>query len=164
MHPKHVAMASTQCLFTLGYFFYCCEAYGSWAEAMEYFSFFLLTKPTGGFRTIGLLPGLYRIWAKIRMPLVRDWAARVPRAYFAAGLGKSTEQAIGRMLMQAETASEDEEVACLIADIDKCYENVKHGRLVQAARVHGFPLAILRMCLGIYRVARALTWNGVFSK
>ena len=61
LHPKHLAMASTQCLFTLGYFFYCCEAYGSWAETMEYFSFFLLAKPTGGFRTIGLLPGLYRI-------------------------------------------------------------------------------------------------------
>ena len=86
LHPKHLSLASNQCLHVLGYFFYCCEVCGTWAEAMEFFSFFLLAKPTGGFRTIGLLTGLYRVWAKLKMPLVRAWAAGVPRAYFTAGM------------------------------------------------------------------------------
>ena len=164
MHPKHLTLASSQCLYMLGYFFYCCEAAGNWAEAMQYFTFFLLGKPTGSFRTIGLLNGLYRIWAKLKMPLVRAWAATIPRPYFSAGQGKSTEQAVGRILMQAEAARDDEEAACIIADIDKCYENVSHEKLVCAAKVHGFPLGILRLCIGMYRAARAVTWGGVFSK
>ena len=129
---------------------------------MQFFAFFLLGKPTGGFRTIGLLNGLYRIWAKLKMPLVRAWAAGIPRSYFAAGQQKSTEQAVGRILLQAEAAQADEEVACLIADIDKCYENVSHEKLVCAAKAHGFPLAILRLCLTIYRAARTVIWDGVF--
>ena len=50
----------------------------------------------------------------------------MPRAYFAAGVGKSTEDAIGRMLIAAEAAdAKQQEVACIVADIDKCYENVE---------------------------------------
>ena len=97
------------------------------------FSFFLLPKPAGGFRTIGLLPDMYRIWAKIRMALVRDWHIRVPRNYFAVGPGKSTEDAVGRVLLASEHIDNSQEAACLILDIDKCCENVSHLRIQEAA-------------------------------
>lgn len=63
------------------------------------------------------------------MPLVRDWGASVPRAFNAAGVGKSTEQAVGRLLHAAEGLRPDQEAATFIVHIDKCYENVDHGRL-----------------------------------
>ena len=131
---------------------------------MAFFSFFLLPKSTGGFRTIGVLPTLYRVWAKLKMPLDRAWSAGVPRSYFAAGVGKATEDAVGRLLLTAEAKQEGEEVACMIVDIDKCYEHVDHHKLLEAACRYGFPLAILRLCLAMYRAARALAWNGVYSK
>ena len=95
---------------------------------MESFRFVLMLKSTGNFRTIGLLSDVYRMWAKIRMLLVRAWGAGVPRSYFAAGVGKSTEDAIGRFLLVGEAVTDEQEAATLIADIDKCPENVGQGR------------------------------------
>ena len=130
---------------------------------MEFFNFFLSLKENGTFRTIGLLSEIYRIWAKLRMPLVRAWGAGVPRAFFAAGVGKSTEDSIGRVLLHGETISTAEEAAVIVADIDKCYENVSHEKLRKAAIQHKFPLAILRLCMKMYRAARTVCWDGVFS-
>ena len=163
LHPRHLGLCSDECIWTWGYFFYLCEAVGKWSGAMECYSFFLSLKANGNFRTIGLLPMIYRIWAKLRMPLVRDWGASVPRAFFAAGVGKSTEDSIGRVLMQGEAISTAEEAAVIIADIDKCYENVDHAKLRRAAIQHKFPLAILRLCLRMYRAARTVCWDGVFG-
>ena len=92
------------------------------------------------------------------MPLVKAWSASIPRRYFAAGIGKSTEDAVGRLLLTAEGATENEEAACTIWDIDKCYEHVGHEKLMRAASLHGFPMAILRMCLKMYE--RRKRWHG----
>ena len=54
LHPKHVSLLSDQCMFAIAYLLYCMELLGSWADGMSIYSFFLLAKPTGGFRTIGL--------------------------------------------------------------------------------------------------------------
>lgn len=110
-----------------------------------------------------MLSSLYRVWAKVRLPLVRAWSARVPRQYFAAGVGKSTEDAISRPLLTAEAAKKHEATAFIIVDMDKCYENVNHRKLMEAGRRHDFPLVVLRLCLTMYRAARAIAWNGVFS-
>ena len=64
-------------------------------------------KPLGGFRTIALLAMPYRIWAKARMQIVREWAMAIPRAYFATGAGKSTEDAVGRLLISVEAQDDD---------------------------------------------------------
>ena len=130
------------------------------ADGSGVFLLFLLAKPAGGFRTIGLLTTVYRLWAKLRMPLVKAWSASIPRRYFASGIGKSTEDAVGRLLLTAEGATENEEAACTIWDIDKCYEHVSHEKLMRAASLHGFPMAILRMCLKMYRAARTVAWEG----
>lgn len=88
LHPKHLTLLSYPALFTISYLFYSIELVGCWPDAMRHFAFFLLTKPTGGFRTIGLLNTLYRIWARLRMPLVRQWGQSVPRSFFVAGVEK----------------------------------------------------------------------------
>ena len=163
MHPKHLSFLSDEALFAIAYFMYSAEVAGLWASPMQFFAFFLLHKPTGGFRTIGLLATFYRVWAKVRMPLVRSWGLSVPRQFFAAGVGKSTEEAVGRLLMAAEGMKSDEETAGIILDIDKCYENVQHDRLIRAGIQHKFPLAILRLCICMYRAARTVSWNGTFS-
>ena len=43
----------------------------------------------------------------------------MPRAFFAAGPGRSTEDAVGRLLLVAEDIGpKAEEAACLILDIE----------------------------------------------
>ena len=96
-----------------------------------FFSFFVSLKSTGTFRTIGLLSDVYRIWAKIRMPLVRAWGEGVPRSDFAAGVGKLTDDAIGHDLLVGEAVADAQQAACLIADINKCYENIEREKLLQ---------------------------------
>ena len=98
------------------------------------------------------------------MPLARAWGAGVPRSYFAGGAGKFTEDAIGRVLLVGEAVTDEQEAAALIADIDKCYENVGHEKLMKAAVLHDFPLAISRLCIRMYRVARTGCWDGVFEE
>ena len=71
-------------------FFLPCEFMGTWASQIEFFAFYRQVKALGGFRTIALLAMPYRIRAKARMQIVREWAMTIPRAYFAAGAGKST--------------------------------------------------------------------------
>ena len=165
LHPRHLSLVSDECLYVVGFLFYLAEAQGAWPDAMSSIAFFLLRKATGGFRTIGLLTAYYRIWARLRMPMVRAWAAKVPRAFFAAGIGKSTETAVGRLLLAAEALDDaQQEAAAVIVDIDKCYENVGHVKLREAACRHGFPLGILRLCLAMYRSARRIGWAGVISE
>ena len=147
-----------------GYFFHICEAAGKWPRAILYFAFYLQPKVQGGFRTIGLLPEIYRIWGKLKMAMVRAWAATVPRNYFAAGEGKSTEQAVGKMLLTTEgMEAREQEAVTVVMDIDKCYEHVGHRRLFRAAISFRFPLAIARLAIRMYRAARTLQWEGAFA-
>ena len=165
IHPRHLGMCTDSVLHLWSYLFYCCECLGEWPSQLEFFAFYLQAKPLGGFRTIALLAGPYRIWAKARMVIVRKWAVTVPRSYFAAGTGKSTEDAVGRLLATVEAQDDDwEESACAIMDIDKCYEHVDHGMLIVAAIRHRFPLPILRLCLRMYRAARTLVWDTTYGK
>ena len=90
--------------------------------------------------------------------------ASVPRAFFVAGIGKGTEQAVGRVLLHGEAAKAIvEEVAAFIVDIDKCYENVQHDRLRRAALQHDFPIPLLTLCVNMYRARRTVAWDGVFA-
>lgn len=79
IHPRHQALVLDGCLRALASFYHLAEVSGRWADPMACPSFFLLAKPTGGFRTIGLLSSLCRVWAKLRLSLARAWSARVPR-------------------------------------------------------------------------------------
>ena len=52
----------------------------------------------------------------------------------------------GRIKVTMEAMDSDlEEAICLVMDIDKCNENVKHRMLVVGAIRHRFPLPILRL-------------------
>lgn len=165
LHPRHLLLLLDECLNAIGFLFYLAECLGSWPEAMRCISFFLLGKPTMGLRTIGLLSALYRIWARLRLGLVRAWAASASRAYFAAGIGKSTEDAVGRLLLTAEAVDlRQKEVVCIVVDVDKCNENVDHVLLRQAAIRRGFPMAIFQLCIDIYRASRRISWEEVVSK
>ena len=67
-----------------------CEASGKWPAVIELVIICLLPKPEGGFRPIGLLPALPRIWMRARRNATLQWERRNDRAYLYAGEGNGT--------------------------------------------------------------------------
>eukprot|EP00959_Pyramimonas_sp_CCMP1952_P085245 1782387-Pyramimonas_sp.AAC.1 len=130
-------------------------------------------KPTGGYRPIGLLASIYRLWAKSRIDHVREWASRLNRSFQALGAGKSTTDVAARVLAQAEAAGAGALEASTpvtvhsIVDIEECVDKIGWRLLIGAARVHGVPpqlgvLAVLLYAAG-RRFARVCVW-GCFSE
>ena len=119
----------------------------------------------GGVRTIGLLPTLYRIWARLREGAVREWEHRFNRHYFSFGAGKSAPNAIFRMLVDAEAAlAKGDEAAAPFLDLEKFYENVGHAVVMRAACATGFPVTVVKLAVAMYGAQRRLTREGCASK
>ena len=122
----------------------------------------LLEKPAGGFRPIGIFCSLYRLWAKCRRPLCDRWEHEHDRAYYAASRGRSTVDCVWRQAVLAQTAvAKGEHSASVLWDISKFYENVSHEKLVDRAIRSGFPIALLRVAIQMYRAPRHLTFKGL---
>eukprot|EP00959_Pyramimonas_sp_CCMP1952_P373568 7823655-Pyramimonas_sp.AAC.1 len=45
----------------------------------------LLSKPSGGYRPIGVFCSWYRVWGRLRRPQALYWEQQHPRRYWAAG-------------------------------------------------------------------------------
>lgn len=66
-----------------------CEVAGRWPDAVEELAIIVsLPKPEGGFRPIGLLPTLSRIWSSARRAVAREWERVNERAYSYVGEAK----------------------------------------------------------------------------
>ncbi len=141
-----------------------CESVGYIPRAIALVIVRMIPKKDGGRRPIGLLPSMYRIWAKVRADLVRDWERYYAREYFAAGPGKSAEAAAWRAAFRAELAAASQaESASILWDLLKCFEHGDHKRLAEKARLVGFPIAIARMAIEMYRAERRLVLDEAVS-
>ena len=81
-HPRHFAQVSDAGLSTLAEIFEVFELCGYLPEQQEMVFIFLLDKPSGGTRPIGLFTALYRLWAKLRQADAARWAGLHDRAFF----------------------------------------------------------------------------------
>ena len=64
-----------------------CEREGRWPRQVGIVVVVLLPKPDGGFRPIGLLPHLPRIWMRARRDEAKQWEVQCDRPYLYAGSG-----------------------------------------------------------------------------
>ncbi len=142
-----------------------CEAIGYIPRVMRLVLVRMIPKKDGGRRPIGLLPSLYRIWAKTRADEVRNWERKWERRYFAAGPSKSAEGAAWNAALRAEVAAAaNAETVSVLWDLLKCFEHGRHGLLAEEARRVGFPLAIARMSVAMYRAERRLVIDDAVSE
>ena len=51
-----------------------------------------------------------------------------------------------------------------LLDLVKAFETVPHWVLTEAAKIKGYPIAILRLSLAAYRLARSIGVDGVYSR
>ena len=157
--PKHIALLAPAGLHILTQMLNWYEQSGVFMGTCTNVIF--LDKPGGGERPIGLLPTLYRIWAKARRPYADLWEKEHHREFFWLAPDASTEQAVHFQGLRAEHAAATGQYStALLTDITKAYEHVCHARLVTFALQHEFPLSILRLCLEAYASPRRLMING----
>ena len=126
----------------------------------------LLPKAEGGFRPIGLLPWMVRVWTRSRREAVARWESAVQRPFLYAGKGMGADIAAWKQAARAElaaAASYQVGYGIALLDLVKAFERVPHRLLVQEALELGFPLWILRLSLAAYRLPWTLRVGEAFS-
>ena len=141
------------------------ERTGTWTKELNLVLVVLLAKPDGGFRPIGLLPTIIRVWMRARTAQIRAWENGTFSKELYGGKGMGAQRAAWVEAFSAEAAVlEQEEQAQALLDLTKAFELVDHSKLVQAAKRRGYPLALLRMSLAAYRLSRTIGVDGCFSR
>ncbi len=124
----------------------------------------MIEKTKGGHRAVATLVSLYRIWAKVRKPLLTQWELQNDRPYLAAGKGRSPQTSVWRQACHAEAAVESGyHSATLLWDLSSFFEAVRREPLWHRARRLGFPLPLLKVALCMYGSPRVLSLGGMLS-
>ena len=143
-----------------------CEKDGEWPDAVELVIIALLPKTDGGFRPIGLMPFMPRLWARVRRRLAREWEAKNSRAYLYAGEAKGPNVAAWKQAMAAEVAAAAKSIvhyAQTLLDLVKAFDRIPLWLLVREAVALGYPLKVLRLSIAVYRFNRVIRIDGVVS-
>ena len=90
VRPRQIGLLSDEALEWLITIFCLAEKWGLLPIIASYTILVGISKPEGGERLIGLLTTFYRIWTRVRRPIVKQWAETTgKRQYFAVGSGLS---------------------------------------------------------------------------
>ena len=163
--PRAYRRLSEDALHAIGLLFAACEKSGKWPAAIEAVLIVLLPKPDGGRRPIGLFDSLVRIWMRARNELCRRWIAANPSPAIFGGKGCGAQRAAWVSSLHAELAAMSKRpFAQTLVDLVKAFERVPHHMLVQFAVKWGYNLAVLRLSVAAYRIARAVGIDGVFAR
>ena len=73
LRPRHISFLSDVALGCLCRFFLKIMHLGEWPRVMRFVSLAMIPKPAGGWRLIGLLPALYRVWVKCYVHVSTSW-------------------------------------------------------------------------------------------
>ncbi|CAK0867185.1 unnamed protein product [Prorocentrum cordatum] len=126
--------------------------------------FYLMAKPAGGFRNLGLIPELARAGGGIRIPHARRWEAANKRAHDWARRGRSSERAAWLQALYCESArAEGYEYAVAYFDLVKSFEWVTHGKVWEAARRWDFNPIVMRVVPRTYSMARRIVPDSSYT-
>ncbi len=101
-HPRALAALSEGALTALSTILAAVETSGQWPRQVCLVTTALLPKPKGGFRPVGIMPAIYRLWSKARRDLTDPWEARHSRAYLSSAKGNGPIETMWRMGVRQE--------------------------------------------------------------
>ena len=110
----------------------------------------LYAKPLGGFRPIGLLPSIIRLWEYCRKQVLWDWEKDNWRESNWAAPGRSSFTVVAHQRLAAEGAPDGHETAVALMDLVKAYELVPHHRILDGAIKFGFSVRVLRVVFAFF--------------
>ena len=143
-----------------------CERLGKWPNSNLLIIIVLLPKPAGGWRPIGLLEWLPKIWMKARRLAVAEWEQNNERCNLYAGPGKGADIAAWKQAARAEVAavSDGTHYAQCLLDLVKAFDRVPYHVLIREATQLGYPLRILRLSIATYMADRVIRVDGTISQ
>ena len=162
-HPCHFQYLSDYTLHKIAFLFSRFEALGLIPSSL-WTMIILLRKPTSGFRPIGLLPSLLRLWEFCRKPALWEWEEANEREYNWSAPGKSSHTAVAHQNLAIEGAPPNCTSALFLGDLVKAYETVPHSHIATGAADTGFPLAILGVLFAIFSAERRICILGAVSQ
>ena len=163
--PRAIARLSDQAILALIALLEAFEASGSWCDALDLVLIVLLPKSDGGRRPIGLLCTIIRIWMRVRSDILREWEREQAHGSVFAGCDMGAQRAAWCTAFTAEAAAlNGDEHGLSLMDLVKAFETVPHHMLVEAAKLRGYPLRLLRLSLQAYRLQRVVGIDGAYSK
>ena len=165
IHPRAIARLDDTILEAIVRLMERCEETGQWPQEGSLVIIVLLPKPTGGWRPIGLLAWLPKVWMKIRRTEAAKWEKENERAYMYAGPTKGADVAAWKQAARAEVAEacHGAAYAQVLLDLVKAFDRVPHHVLVREAAALGYSLWILRLSLATYASDRLIRVDGVVS-
>jgi hypothetical protein len=160
LHPRAIGLLSNGALEGLAEIFRGVEVLGDFPPAVRQVLVRLIPKPlSDDTRPIGLFRGIYRVWARLRARVVREWALSRPEDSLVINMlaGRQTLDGVWRAQVRAKTARDlGFHSAEVLWDVKKAYENIQHADLVTQGDLQGYPQWILRVSLASYRWSRRL--------
>ena len=135
------------------------KPWGRWPEAAEFVLIPLLPKGEGGYRAIGLLPFLPRLWMRTRKHVAAEWEASMQKPYLYAGKKMGVTAAAWKQGFRAELAAESGRsvnYSEALLDLVKAFDLVPHWVLIREGLALGYPLWLLRLSLATYKMKRVV--------
>ena len=138
--------------------FSACEACGDWFPDARSMALRLLPKASGGYRTVALFRGLYRVYAKARQEAARRWAAeRLSAATWNNMAGRRPGDVVWRAAVRSRlAASRGREMGEILLDLSKMFDRVHRPTLLAIAQQEQYPVWLLRISLASYEWERHL--------
>ena len=163
--PRAFAWLSDELLGSIGECMTRAEEEGVWPEQVHEALMYLIPKPTGGRRPIGLLAALPRLWAKVRKTKVRGWRHELGKHYDWMRKGKGAQQAVWIQSVMEEAAQQRGLAsAAVLVDLVKAFEQVMLQLVWAAGLEHGFPMKILRLSMEACAFPRRMVYRGAYSE
>ena len=103
---------------------------------------------------------LIRIWMRSRYGLASAWQAAHPLPGKFGGAGKSAQHAAWQVLVAFEQCDHLQSLLALV----EAFERVPYSISVRCANCKGYPIVLLRLSFGSYRMARSVGVGGVYSR
>jgi hypothetical protein len=112
LHPRHFGLLSNLQLEVVIALMYLIEQTGELPTCLQGVVATLIPKLKGeeeSFRSIGMMPGLYRLWARVRAPIVKRWEREHRHPALGHQTGRSLLEVTFVQAMLAEAGAHDSE-------------------------------------------------------
>ena len=124
-----------------------------------------IPKPTGGERPIALTAGLYRLFFRIRKPVVAKWEEAKAGFWDSAIKGSDAlRTAISRAVKNEVCIELGKPAVQICWDMEKFYDTIEPGLVAKEGRKLGYPISDLYMGILVHRSGRILRAHGGVSK
>ena len=138
-HVKHFAMLPKAGQIVIALLLMLIEIFGDWPQQVTFALAALIPKATQGYRSIGVMPAIYRMWATTKRASTRSWGRQHAAPHLVWTSGNSCTEAAWWQCIRVEAGVQDKmDAANFMWDMSNYYENVDRQILVSRAKNFGF--------------------------